>query len=268
MKTILDQIIDTKREEVATAKRAIPLSELQSKIRHVESPRDFFGTVIKCHGDKPNLIAEIKKASPSAGLIRANFDPAAIARIYHEHGAAAISVLTDETYFQGSLAHIQTVKDAVPLPVLRKDFIIDDYQIYEARAAGADAILLIAEALEPDAIASLLAVSHGLAMTTLLEVHSEKNLDHVVGTIGFPNSIRCILGINNRDLAVQKTDLHNTVRLASRLPNLTPFVSESGISSFADLIFVRDAGAAAILVGEALLREEDIGVKIDELMGN
>ena len=265
--TILDRIVQTKREEVTLARKCRPLAELQANLARLDPPRDFHGAVTAPSPHGIQLIAEIKKASPSAGLIVADFDPVAIARAYHRHGAAALSVLTDETYFQGRLDFIDVVKRAVPLPVLRKDFIIDEYQLYEARVAGADAVLLIAEVLGADRVAELAAITRRLEMTALVEVHSAENLQAVLDTVGPPNPNAYILGINNRDLTLQRTDLNTTIRLAGLLPHAAPFVAESGIGTREDVRKIQRAGARAMLVGESLLRAASIETQINILMG-
>lgn len=264
--TILDQIVETKRQELADAKKHRSLEFLRDAVQQVQPPRDFFQAVTASSSSQIQLIAEVKKASPSAGLIVPDFDPVAIAGIYHQHGAAAISVLTDQTYFQGRLEYIEQIKQSVSLPVLRKDFIIDEYQVYESRAAEADAILLIAEVLDVERIAQLVDLSASLGMTSIVEVHTEENLISVLNRLDSPIQRRYILGINNRDLSVQQTDLQTTTRLAGLIPEGTSFISESGISTHADVQEVKKAGACAILVGEAILRENDIGAKIDDLL--
>lgn len=231
-------------------------------------PRNFFQAVTR-KGAKPvNLIAEIKKASPSAGVIRADFDPVQIATAYAGAGADALSVLTDETYFQGKLEYIQQVREAVGLPVLRKDFIIDSYQVYESRAAGADAILLIAECLEMSTLIDLQILATELNMTCLIEVHDLDNLMRVRDqAIGFPHKSYSLLGINNRDLRTFKTDLGTTLRMAELVEDRTVLVSESGISTYADILKLEAAGVGAVLVGESLMRSPDIGQKVRELFG-
>lgn len=261
--TILQRIVETKRKEVEIAEEKRPVDALQSSIAEAPAPRDFC-TAIRTDGI--NLIAEIKKKSPSAGLIVSDFDPPRIARIYHESGAAAISVLTDHMYFGGSLDDINVVKQAVPLPVLRKDFLIDEYQVYESRAFGADAILLIVEAIGAERVAELLPLAGQLGLATLVEVHSSESLAALRSAVGEPGD-RYILGINNRDLAIQKTDLATTARLAATLPRQVPFVAESGIATRSDVLTVEEAGACAMLVGESLLRCSDIAAKIRELLG-
>ncbi len=266
MTTILDNIIETKREQVATARGLIPVDSLKEMIGRVDPPRDFLSAVTAASPDGINLIAEIKRKSPSAGLIVPDFAPKTIAEAYHRARAAAISVLTDVTYFGGSLDFLAIVKEAVPLPVLRKDFLIDEYQLYESRAAGADAVLLIAEAIGADGIAAMLPLARQLGMAVLVEVHSMENLAAVLDRAGPPGE-DYILGINNRDLAIQRTDLAATVRLGAMLPPATPFVAESGIGTRADVLTVRRAGACAILVGESLLKAPDMAAKIGELLG-
>ncbi len=271
--TILERILGTKRDEVAAAKTQRPLSELRSRIHAIPPPRDFFGAVTAKSPGGIRLIAEIKRASPSAGLIVEDFDPLRIARIYAASGAAALSVLTDETYFQGRLSYIETVKQVVDLPVLRKDFIIEEYQVYESRAAGADAILVIAAAVPDVALQRRLCdTAHELGMSVLFEVHTEGELHSACAHFHDSNR-RLILGINNRDLHAQRTDLATTERLASTLSRLflnassPPFVSESGIATREDVLRVQAAGACAILVGESLLKAPDIAARVRQLLG-
>ncbi len=261
--TILEKIVETKRAEVVEARRLRPLATVQASMASTPPPRDFLAAVIG--GQRLRLIAEIKKRSPSAGLIREDFDPVALARIYESAGAAALSVLTDATYFSGDLSHIAAVKNAVGLPVLRKDFLIDEYQVYESRAGGADAILLIAEILSPAQIDAFSELADGLGMATLVEVHNSGQLAGLREVL--TKGRRLILGINNRDLRLQRIDLETTRRLARSLPPGTPFIAESGIATRADVEAMRAAGAAAVLVGETLMRAEDIPAKIRELFG-
>ena len=265
--TILDRIVETKRDEVAEAKGRRPLDEVCEAAGCAAPPRPFAQAVAASTSGGIQLIAEIKKSSPSAGLIVKNFDPVAIAQIYHAHGAAALSVLTDETYFDGRLRFIEDVKQVVPLPVLRKDFIVDKYQIHESRAAGADAILLIAEVLEGSQIVDFTAAARNLGMAVLVEVHSEETLTSVLDALGPPSIDRYLLGINNRDLSAQVTDLSTMKELSQLIPDGLPFVAESGIATRADVETARQTGACAILVGEAILRADDIGAKIDTLLG-
>ena len=266
--SILDEILATKRREIAAAQSATPLAELKAKISGLERPRNFFQAITAPGRKALNLIAEVKKASPSAGVIRADFDPVDIARQYAAAGADAISVLTDEKYFQGKLADLTAVRQAVSLPVLRKDFLIDAYQVYEARAAGADAVLLIAECLETSQLIDLQILSTELNMTCLIEVHDLDNLmrvrDHV---IGFPHRSYSLLGINNRDLRTFKTDLGTTLRMCELVEDRRVLVSESGIHTPMDIRKLAAAGVTAALIGESLIRNGDIAAKVRELFG-
>jgi indole-3-glycerol phosphate synthase len=269
MMNILDKIIQTKREEIAARKVSAPIEELKEATGALPRPRNFFSAVTKePKGKALNLIAEVKKASPSVGVIRADFDPVAIAQAYEAAGADALSVLTDEQYFQGKLQYIAAIREKVELPVLRKDFIVDEYQVYESRAAGADAILLIAECLEISQLIDLQILATELNMTCLIEVHDMENLirvrDHV---IGFPHRSYSLIGINNRDLRTFKTDIGTTLRLAELIENRDVLVSESGIDSRFDVQKLADAGVRAVLVGESLMRSDDIAAKVKSLLG-
>lgn len=272
MSTILDKIIQTKKEEIADRRGRHPVAMLRDKIEALGRPRNFFHAVTRKRTDpnaKPlNLIAEVKKASPSAGVIRADFDPVEIAKTYEASGADALSVLTDEQYFQGHLDYIRAVRDAVKLPVLRKDFIIDPYQVFESRAAGADAILLIAECLEMSELIDLQILATEMHMTVLIEVHDMDNLIRVRDrVIGFPHKSYSLLGINNRDLRTFKTDLGTTLRMAELVEDRSVLVSESGIHTYDDVKKLAAAGVSAVLVGESLMRSDDIGAKVRELFG-
>ena len=261
--TILEEIVETKRREVADAKRAAPIESLHRVIAEAPAPRPFYSAVA---GENDlSLIAEIKEASPSAGLIRSDFDPVSIAHCLEQAGAAALSVLTDRTFFQGELSFIAAIKGAVGLPVLRKDFVIDRYQIHESRAAGADAILLIAAILTVEQIDRWSRLACDLGMSSLIEVHNKQELDAVRDCLGADR--RAILGINNRDLRVQRTDLQITHRLARELVPGMPFVTESGIRDRDDVLALERVGASALLVGETLMRADDIGRKVRELLG-
>jgi indole-3-glycerol phosphate synthase len=264
---ILDRIIETKRTEVAAAKAQRPLAELKSSIRDAGPARNFHGAIAKPPKRGVNLIAEIKKKSPSAGLIRPDFDPVALARTYHAGGADALSVLTDQTYFDGRLEYIAQVKAAVALPVLRKDFTIDEYQLYESRAAGADAVLLIGEVLGPARLADMLELAFDLGLTSLIEVHEAPTLGALQAVIGFPNRKRTLLGINNRNLKIQKTDLATTEALARQVSKDTILVSESGIQTRGDVERLIQAGARGLLIGETFMRSLDIVAKMTELLG-
>jgi indole-3-glycerol phosphate synthase len=266
--SILDEIIQTKREEIAAAQARVSLEELKATIAGMERPRNFFQAVTT-PGKKPlNLIAEVKKASPSAGVIRADFDPVKIARAYANAGADALSVLTDEKYFQGKIDDLIAVRAAVNLPVLRKDFVVDAYQVYQSRAAGADAILLIAECLETSQLIDLQILATELNMTCLIEVHDLDNLMRVRDqVIGFPHRSYSLLGINNRDLRTFRTDLGTTLRMAELVADRRVLVSESGIHTRQDIEKLQDAGVTAVLVGESLMRsgEENVAQKIREM---
>lgn len=265
MSNVLAEIVQTKKQEVAAARSRVPLEELKARAMATDPPRNFFAAVTRPKREL-RVIAEVKKASPSAGLIRPDFDPVAIAKAYHANGAAAISCLTDETYFQGKLEYIAQIKGAVPLPVLRKDFIVDAYQVWEARAAGADAVLLIAECLEEHQMLDLLILATELKMTTLVEVHDVEQLLKVRPHIGFPHPQYTLLGINNRDLKTMTTDLGHTFRLIGMVENTDILVSESGIRTTEDLQRLVDAGVYRVLVGEHLMRQPDVGQALHRLL--
>ncbi|OQY99518.1 MAG: hypothetical protein B6D36_16200 [Planctomycetes bacterium UTPLA1] len=261
--TILEQIVETKRREIAAAKASVSFASQETAAGKAEPARNFYDSVTL--PGRTALIAEIKKKSPSAGLIREPFDPVAIAQIYETNGAAALSVLTDRSYFAGDLSFIDAVKRKSSLPVLRKDFILEEYQVFESRAAGADAILLIAEILSGEKLQPLAELSQQLGMATLIEIHDPANLPRVLPLIS-PDA-RTLLGINNRDLHAQRTTLMTSFSLARQLPQGVRFVAESGIQSRADVQALSVAGACAILVGETLMRADDIGAMVRELLG-
>ncbi|RLT08867.1 MAG: indole-3-glycerol phosphate synthase TrpC [Planctomycetota bacterium] len=261
--TILDKIVETKRLEVATARRRMPLEELVEQAREtaLAFPIRNFKAAITQPGPI-RLIAEVKKASPSAGVIRANFNPVDIAQIYQDHGADCLSILTDEQYFQGHLTFLARVKAGTALPCLRKDFVIDEYQVVEARLAGADAILLIAEILDDTQMTFLTNRAHALGMTVLVEFHDTANL---------PRVLACgadLVGVNNRDLHKMVTDLETTLRMRDRIPPHIPLVSESGIKTHEDVARLENAGVSAILVGESLMKQADIGLAVDQLLAH
>lgn len=259
MSTILDKIIATKRQEVEERKKSVPLEVLQERISELGRPRNFFHAVTGKGKKKVNLIAEVKKASPSAGVIRPDFDPVKIAQEYEAAGADALSVLTDEQYFQGKLEYIHAIRDVVKLPVLRKDFVIDPYQVYETRAAGADAMLLIAECLEVSQLIDLQILATEMNLTVLIEVHDLDNLMRVRDrVIGFPHRSYSLIGINNRDLRTFKTDLGTTLRMAELVEDRSILVSESGIWNREDILKLEAAGVRAVLVGESLMRSGDV----------
>lgn len=264
---ILQQIVETKKREIASARQRIPEDELQRRAGDAPPPRNFFAALTKEPEGLVNIIAEIKKASPSAGVMKADFDPIAIARLYHAAGADALSVLTDEQYFGGKLEYIAAVKQAVPLPVLRKDFIIDPYQIWEARAHGADAILLIAEILTDSLMIDMQILAAELRLTTLIEVHEMDSLFRVRSTIGFPLRSYSLLGINNRDLRSFTTDLTTTLRLAEFVEDKQILVAESGIKDKSDVMRMASAGVRSLLIGETLMRSGDVGGTMANLKG-
>jgi indole-3-glycerol phosphate synthase len=269
MDTILEKILETKRQEVAERRVSIPIEQLKEKIAELGRPRNFFQAVTTPTKKRLNLIAEVKKASPSAGVIRADFDPIKIAQAYAAAGADALSVLTDEKYFQGKLEFIHAIRDVVRLPVLRKDFIIDPYQVYETRAAGADAMLLIAECLETSELIDLQILATELNLTVLIEVHDLDNLMRVRDlVIGFPHKSYSLLGINNRDLRSFKTDLGTTLRMAELVEDRNVLVSESGIGTVDDVRKLEAVGVRAVLVGETLMRSDDIGGTVRALFNS
>jgi indole-3-glycerol phosphate synthase len=254
--TVLDKILDHKVEEIAARKASVSAAAIQARAADVPPPRDMRAAVRR---DTVALIAEVKHASPSKGLLIADFDPAALAMTYAENGAAAISVLTDERFFKGHLGDLTTVREATPVPVLRKDFVIDPYQVYEGRAAGADAILLIVAALDDAQLANLHVLVIELGMAALVEVHNEDELDRAL-RLNPP-----LIGVNNRDLKTFDVDLRTTARLAESIPGDVTLVAESGIFTAADVRTMARAGAHAVLVGEALVTSGDIGAKAREL---
>jgi indole-3-glycerol phosphate synthase len=256
---VLGRIIERKKERLALARSRAPLAEVKARAMDAEAARDFAGA-IRRQGGPIRLIAEVKRASPSRGLIRADFDPAAIARIY-ERRAAAVSVLTEEDFFQGSLSYIALVRAATGRPVLRKDFIIDEYQLYESRAAGADAVLLIAAALGRAQAAEYVRLSADLGMAALFEVHNGGELESALGAGA------SIIGVNNRDLTTLKVEIETTFRLKAGIPAGKAVVSESGISRREDVLRLEAAGVDAVLIGTAFMEAGDIGRKVDELMG-
>lgn len=263
----MDRILETKRKEVSALRASVEMDCLKARAEQAAPVRNFYAAVTKRPRRTINLIAEIKRASPSAGLIREDFDPEAIARRYAESGADAISVLTDAEYFQGSLEILRTVRRTVDLPILRKDFIIDPYQVYESREAGADAILLIAAAVPPGELMDLMILAVELRMTCLIEVHDADELMRVRSMVGFPHKAYSLLGINNRDLATFEVSVLTTLRLADLAGEGTPIVSESGIKTSADVARLAAAGVKAILVGESLMRSRDVGAAVAELLG-
>jgi indole-3-glycerol phosphate synthase len=254
--TILARILEAKRAEVAAAKDRSPLTDVEARARSAPPPRDF---VAALRAREPAVIAEIKKASPSRGVLRAQFDPAAIARSYEAGGAACLSVLTDAQFFQGALADLGAARGACALPVLRKDFVVDPYQVFESRAAGADCILLIAACLGKSEMQELERVAQRLGMAVLVEVHDAAELETAFA-LDTP-----LIGINNRNLNTFETQLETTLELLPRIPGERLVVTESGILSSADVRRMRDAGVRAFLVGEAFMRAPDPGAALTHL---
>ena len=258
---ILDRIVEAKKESLNTVRAKAPLRDLKRGIGYVEKPRDFTGALKRKSGENIGLIAEIKRTSPSKGLIRKDFNHISIGRIYEEKAVDAVSVLTEEDFFQGSLQFIPQVKQVLTKPVLRKDFIFDEYQIYEARANEADAVLLIAAILGKNQAAEYLHLSTELGMSVLFEVHDLKELETAL-LIDCP-----IIGINNRNLKTLQIDIQTTFDLKKEIPLQKIIVSESGIRTREDVQLLEDAGIDAMLIGTSLMEAEDIGKKIDELTG-
>ena len=259
--SILEAIVARKKERVASAKMRVPLTGLKSAIRDREASRDF-KKAIKRDAGNLRIIAEIKKASPSKGLIRADFSHIAIASIYEAKKVDAVSVLTEEDFFQGSLKFLEEVRRIVSCPILRKDFIFDEYQIYEARANGSDAILLVASILELKQAEEYLHLSYELGLSVLFEVHNFDELEKAI-RIKAP-----VIGINNRDLNTLSIDLNTSLLLKREIPAGCISVSESGIHKREDVLKIESAGLDAILVGTCLMESPDIGRKIDELRGS
>ena len=259
--TILEAILAHKRTEVQERQLKVPQPRMAARAKDAPPPRDFLAALQTPKTGLVSLIAEVKKASPSAGIICADFDPIAIARAYESGGASCLSVLTDEKFFQGHDDYLKAAREAVALPVIRKDFVVSGWQIYESRALGADAVLLIVAALTPAQIADYQALAQELSMAALVEVHTESEMAIALGANAK------LIGINSRDLNTFVTDLGAVARLAAMVPADVTLVAESGIKTPADVRRVADAGAKAILVGETLMRAPDIGAAVRELMG-
>jgi len=256
---ILDDIVADKIPEVETRKRELPLEELKKRIREQSPPLDIASAL---KNNRIRLIAEVKKASPSKGIIREDFNPVDIARTYSSNGAAAISVLTDEKYFMGSLDYLKDIRESLdtPTPLLRKDFILDEYQVYEARAAGADAILLIVSILETEKLTDLMTISHQLGMKCLVETHNAYECEIAV------NSGAQIIGINNRDLRTFTVDIETTSKLRRLIPSDRIVVSESGIKNRFDIERLRSWNINAVLIGESLMASADIAAAMKEFL--
>jgi indole-3-glycerol phosphate synthase len=260
---ILDDIIESKKLSLEIAKEEYPLEGLKDRLKTFPPARDF-ETAISYRGgtkDRIRIIAEVKRASPSKGMIREYFVPAEIARGYFESGAAAISIVTEEKFFMGKLEYLSGLRWNMRIPLLRKDFIFDDYQIYESRVAGADALLLIVAVLGKDRLKELLNLTYQLGMSALVEVHDEAEMETAL------DAGARIIGVNNRDLKTFKTDLSTTARLAPYVPRDRVLVSESGINTHEDILKLRECGVEAFLIGEALMREENFRKKLKELRG-
>jgi len=259
MPSILDKIVAAKRAEILRAKELRPEADLRAALADAPPPRNFFNALAA--GGPIKLIAEVKRASPSKGLIRADFQPVEIAKAYEANGASCISVLTDEQYFQGNLDYLRDIRAAVNLPVLRKDFILDTYQLLEARAAGADAVLLIAECLDDCQLRKLHNEAIELGMVPLVELYEPANLTRVF------DAGATLMGVNNRDLRTFEVDLQHTIRLRERIPDQCVLVGESGIHSREDALLLEEAGVDAMLVGEHLMSQPDVGAAVRALLG-
>ncbi len=253
----LEEILQSTLERIQSSRRARPLADLKRMIRDREKPRPF-GPLLE-RGSRPALVAELKWASPSRGLLRPTYHPVDLARVYEEEGAAAISILTEERFFKGSLDHLGAVRRAVGRPLLRKDFLIEEYQVYESRAFEADAVLLIAGILDDSRLAGFRALAGDLGMDHLIEVHDESELERAIG-IGAGT-----IGINNRDLKTFKTDLGTTLRLITRIPDDRIVVSESGIAAPPDIDRLMEAGVDAVLIGEIFMKSPDVRARVREM---
>ena len=256
---ILNKIIDIKKKELKNSKSSDSLQEVRKKVGDAENNRGFKKSLAN---DSINIIAEIKKASPSKGIIREDFNPVEIAKIYQDNGAVAISVLTDKNFFQGDIQYLNQIRKSVSLPLLRKDFILDEYQLYEAKVFGADAVLLIAAVLDKNQLTEYMELSKEIGLENLVEVHSFKDLE---------KAMYCeaeIIGINNRDLQTFEVSLKTTLDMAKEIPENKVIVSESGINSHDDILELQKNGVNAFLIGEALMKEKDIGKKLKELIGS
>ncbi len=260
----LDEIIKHKKEELKEAKKKVPLIELRKRLNDLPPTKGFKKAFLSSTIDNEpmtRIIAEIKRASPSKGIIRNDFDPVKIATIYEGEGATAISILTEAHFFKGNDEHLQLIRKAVKIPLLRKDFIFDEYQIYEARVWGADAILLISAILDIIELQKLIHLSRDLGLDCLLEVHNPDELNKALNTEGE------VIGINNRDLHSFEVNINNTLRLIPMIPKGIIVISESGINTREEIIRLQEAGVSGFLIGEALIREQDIGMKLREFLG-
>ena len=259
MISILKKIVDQKWKDIESSKATVSIEQLREELHQTAPPRDFLAALNNRAG--VSLIAEVKRASPSKGLIREDFDPVKIAMEYESNGASCISVLTDEHFFQGHLDYLRDIRSAVQIPVLRKDFILDPYQVIEARVAGSDAVLLIAECLSETMLCQLHDLIVELGMTPLVELYEAENLPAVL------KSGAKLIGVNNRDLRTFEVDLKHTIRMREKLPADCTVVGESGIFTAEDVRQLADAGIDAMLVGESLMRSADIGQAVRNLLG-
>lgn len=258
----LDRILEAKEDEVTELKRRLPIRDAEQMIRELPETRGFAAALSARRGDnRMGLIAEVKKASPSKGLIRPDFDPVSIARAYEEAGADCLSVLTDSRFFQGRGEYLGNIREAVSLPLLRKDFIIDEAQIYEARLLGADAVLLIAAALELEKLGHFMSVASSIGLDSLIEVHDRREMDDVLQLEGVQ-----LVGINNRNLHTFETSLSTTMELGGLVPERITLISESGITSPEDIAYLSSAGAHGVLIGEHFMRQTDVGAAVRNLM--
>jgi len=259
--SVLNEICDRKREHVKQSKTALSLSNLEDQIKEQPVPRGFIQRLNTVAENGIALITEVKKASPSKGIIREDFDPATIAQIYENGGAACISVLTDEPYFQGHDDHFKAVREAVNLPLIRKDFMIDPYQIHESRAMGADCILLIMAALDDSLVADLYTLATDLGMDVLVEIHDETEMQRAL-KLG-----PAMIGVNNRNLKTLEVDVQTSFYLREQMPANITKIAESGLADHHTISKLQNAGYAGFLVGESLMREDDIGNALDILLG-
>lgn len=259
----LNKIVDTKKEEVAKLSETFNLYEIEQRISQLQATKGFQQALTKQHRNRDlALIAEVKKASPSKGLIRPDFDPISLAKAYEQAGADCLSVLTDEQYFKGSNEYLSAIRNEVALPLLRKDFIIDEKQIYEARLIGADCILLIVAILSDEQLSSFAALAKQLTLDVLVEVHDEQEMERVLNL-----NVFTLIGINNRNLHTFETSLETTKRLIAMMPKEALKISESGILSVDNYEYVKACGADGVLIGEHFMRQPHVGEAINQLMG-
>lgn len=260
LSTILAEILGNKTIEVQASKNSLPLELIKEQIDSALPARDFFDAI------NPNgqlkIISEVKHASPSKGIFREDFDPVLIAKSYSSGGASAISVLTDKKYFKGSLSYLKSIRENIETPLLRKDFIVDPYQVYEARLFGADALLLIVAALDQPSLTGLLELTHSLKMNAIVEVHDEEELDRAL------DADARIIGINNRDLRTFDVDLNVSINLSKKVPDNKIVIAESGIGSIDDIDILRSEGVHVFLIGETFMKAPDPGQKLNELINS